>query len=73
MTHRPSRFDNKRLRPAIQTQDIVPAPIDMVGPADQPEAKQGIVHVGGPWYLVGSEKIRGKEAAIQRAREEGLL
>jgi hypothetical protein len=72
---RPSRFAEKRLRPPIHTQDIQPAAVDLVRPpAHEPEAKkQGLVHLGGPWYLVGNEKVRGKKAAVAKAREEGLL
>ncbi|MDX1744986.1 MAG: hypothetical protein R3324_03535 [Halobacteriales archaeon] len=42
--------------------DPGPAPAEAAAPAEE-TAEVEIEHLGGPWYQVGAEKVRGKEAA----------
>jgi hypothetical protein len=72
MYPRPSRFARKKAKPETEAKAIIP---EIHNKAAEPEAatEEVIVHLGGPWYSVGGEKVLGRANAEARAQELGLL
>lgn len=59
MGTQPSRFKRKMWRPKIDNKDAAP----------EVSASVEVKELGGGWYEVAGERIRGKDAAEARAEE----
>jgi hypothetical protein len=68
---RPSRFSRKNLKRKIDNKAATPV-VEQAA-EEVAETEEAIVHLGGPWYSVGGEKVMGRSAAEAKALELGLL